>query len=268
MKFVALMKLYRGGEWLRLCLDQAKDAIDGVVAVAGRPWVPTAIPENCLDRLRQWRRDNPKTPVRILGTASDNQDEQYRFGMACIRADYGDDAVAMILDTDEIWLDGDAGRLREFVQEHRGLDGVKVRMRTYIKSPLYMVDPPEPHKPSCAIPVKSKARVEARFNRFGDGRWQVLPNIFMHHYSYVREDVKDIALKFATTNSQEVTPPHRDWMETTWDRIPDVQNFHMTVGCERCWHRIITLTPDQIPSSVASLPFIQQMISREKEVVQ
>ena len=268
MAFVALYKCYRGGEWFRTSLESIRPAVDAVVAVFGPSWIKTDLPENCMEPLRQFARENPSLPVHIVLSESNQQDEQYKGGMNFILSNYrrkSERLTAMIVDTDEIWMGDDAMSLRQLVDANPTIPYFTTRMRTYIRSPLYEITPSEPNCPTVAVNCLRSYDVKCRFS--GGRRVapsKLLPDRYMYHYSFVRADEADIRLKFFATESQESVPSNRLWLDQTWPRLPNVVNFHMAKGYERCWQGIRLLRECDVPKVILDLPFIQDLLKAER----
>lgn len=264
--FVALYKCHRGGEWFESSLNGIKSAVDEVVAVFGAPWVQTDMPENCSEPLDHFSETNSALPVTRIHIPHNNQDEQYTVGVEYIKQKYGSDVGVMIVDTDEIWLNNDAQRLRTLVESRRNVGIFRVAMKTFVRSPLYEVAPTEPNRPTVAINVNCGYNVSLRFSKQQSGPSNLLEDVYMYHYSFVRREFEDIVLKFYATESQEDVRSREDWLTTVWERIPNVINCHPAKGFEYCWQRFRILRESEMPACISALPFVHDIIAREKEV--
>lgn len=243
---ILLTKLYRGGEWLRACLESVRPFTDGAVCVLSeRPWCDGAFPpENCSQPLGEFAHDHPDYPCKVLAGEWSRQEEQYDAGIRVVRELYGD-ARVLLADTDEIWDPRDLNSLIQFAAHHPHA-AYLAPMHTYVKLPIYRVAPPEPCCPVALVDL-------ARFPGLLGVRGNAIPDrilvrgVRMHHFSYVRKDFADIQLKFRTSAIGDGVPSHSDWFERVWDKIPDVRDFHTSIGFESCWQRLETVSLDALP---------------------
>jgi len=263
-KFIALYKAFRGGEWFRASLESVRPFTDGAAVVFSEAsWLPgLRLPENCRIPLAKFRADHPDYPVVIESGIFRRQEDQWNYGLASIQAHFGKDSAVLIVDTDEVWPAEELRVLRKAVMNGPRASAFYSGLRTYLRSPLYCVWPPEPGP--CLVAL-SDARHTCRKGRFAqvEGPRAQLQDVYFDHFCYVRSGPQDIREKFVNTSSQEETPSNVEWLGTIWDQLPFGENLHMTPGCEAFWPRVKILPPQALPEAVRSLPVTRHEIARE-----
>lgn len=259
MKFIALYKTFRGGEWFAASLQSIANHVDGIVAVQStRSWIGGELKENCREVLQHFKTS---VPVITINCETDSQEVQYQTGIDAIIQHFGEDAVALIIDTDEIWDAEMLDALKLEIMANPNIDRFYSTLHTYVRSPLYQVFPQ--HGSAC-VAINHLTKMKPFRVRFlGEARNKFLKNIFFHHYSYVREDPNDIFQKFSATSSQEEVKSHPDWLERVWPHLPWGTNLHMTPGYEDYWKHLKILTPREMPDVVQALSFCYDIVATE-----
>jgi predicted O-methyltransferase YrrM len=261
--FVALIKAYRGGEWLECSLESVWGHTDGAVVVLGETsWVPEVSgANNCRRPLESFRLRHPEYPVVICdATPGAQSSTQCDIGLDAISSHFGPETAVLILDTDEVWAGDSLEALRDAVWSNPGIHYFRSSLHSYVKSPLYQVWPLERPNPCVAL---QHAKPQNTYNRFAVTSPQtlMLPDIVFHHFTYVRESEADLRDKFQTTSSQEKIPSDPTWWERVWPGLPAGRNLHMTPGFEHCWREIKVL-----PDVPVDLPvFCATVIAEEDE---
>jgi precorrin-6B methylase 2 len=258
MKLIALYKAYSGGEWFRQSLRSIKPVCDGVVVMLGdTPWLRSLpMPENCSAPLAAFRKE-ADLPVEVVGGSWQHQEDQYVEGLQVVHERFGEDAAALIIDTDEVWDVDELRRLR-FAMEHSDRRYFRTHIYTYLKSPLYQVWPQE----RAMVTVGVKGSPEQIVGRFQANNLNPvdLPDLAFHHYPYVREHKQHILDKLINTGGQEELPSDASWVDYVWPALPFGENLHMTVGAERCWPRLRVLGMESMPEVLQDDPFTLQAI--------
>jgi hypothetical protein len=245
---IALYKTFRGGEWVGMSLDSINKHVDAIVAVHSTcGWVGTSLRNNCIGRFNEWVYVNHrKDDYHSITGDFKTQEEQYAAGWEYIQSNYPG-AQVLIIDTDEIW---DEEELRELkgrisLRDHTAYS---CSMRTYIKSPYYRIAPAETCHPVVVIDTWEKEILGVRGNKLPD--IQYLQDIYMHHFTYVRKYDKDIELKFMTSEAGDHSASRSDWLSRVWPQVPEVRDFHPTVGHEKSWATIEIITTADLPAAV------------------
>ena len=255
-KLVACYKVHRGGEWFEASLESVRQHTDGAVVVSSEgSWVSSDFSNNCHEPLARFYKKHPDYPVIEMSGDFRRGEPQYDIALAAIREDFGEDASALIVDSDEVWESEDVAKVRCEIEAHPECHYFRAGLYTYLRSPLYQVWPPEP--PNCCVAIRhcSPQEVNIRFATQQQGTSRVIPDVRFHHFTYVRENLEDIALKFRCTSAQELRPSKDGWLDTVWSKLPQGRNLHMTPGFGSVWKEIKVLPkpPILLPDFCATI---------------
>lgn len=263
MKFVALYKAYRGGEFFEASLESIGPAVDGVVVVmASKPWCGKGPPNNCNEPLERWSGRHAVS-VCVVECDSWRQEEQYTQGLATIREQFGEDTAVLIIDTDEIWDTHELTKLKAHIEQNPNHHYFAAHIYTYVRSPLYQVYPLEKAMPCVALQSARPQPILGRFRGRTAGLTFACEDVAFHHLSFIRSTEEDVRLKFATTESQEDNGFHPDWMETTWNALPHGENLHVSRTDSHCWQSVRVVTPGALPHHARACPAVQAAIETE-----
>lgn len=246
-QFIALYKTLLGGEWLSSSLASIYDNVDGIVLVHSTAmWGgDLSIHNNCIFPSLLWAKTNDgKRKIHHIVTPEHTQEGQYGTGYSYIRKHWPGSYVVLI-DTDEVWDVNEFMRLKGWVVKNPVLAAYHCRLHTYVKSPLFRVDPVEPCSPTVVIGTANTQPIGVRGANIQPSATN--ENIKMHHFTAVRKDEYDVALKFRYDEFGDKCKLHQDWMKKIWTRIPDVKDFHYSVGFESAWKRIKIVTLEELP---------------------
>ncbi len=133
----------------------------------------------------------------------------------------------LIVDADELYTDADTLKILDTL----GTNGTEFRvdnkncyrapeMKTYFKSPDYVLDPPDTHKPSIAIDPK---RATYRDCRIPSQDYEIfVPGITLHHLSYLRNDLR---LYHKMKQFEHYNQVQDSWYEEVWKKwTPEMDN--------------------------------------------
>ncbi|GAH43564.1 unnamed protein product [marine sediment metagenome] len=204
---------------------------------------------NCILPVKQWKRESSQgNRVSELFGAFDTQEEQYKAGWDYIKREFGDSYV-LIIDSDEVWEDKDLEKLKERVRQNPDYGAYHCALRTYVKSPFYRISPPERCRPTVVV---NGHKVEQILGVRGNGINPILwmDDVFMHHFSYVRSSEDAILEKMQYLSLGDKDDYHKNWFEKYWEKIPNVHNFHPTIGEESSWKSLETVTLNDLPLAV------------------
>ncbi len=264
-KLIALYKCHRGAEWLDASLDSIAGRVDGVVAVLSeKSWDDNGLPGNCFDELMAWKEDNPDW-IHVAKFESPKQEEQYQYGLQLIREIHGDDVAVLVIDSDEVWQPGDLARLREAIDANPDAHYFTAKIYSYVRSPLYQVWPVEQAMHTVALQSPKEQEIGGRFRLRKAGKTFACKDVYFHHFTYVREDEAEIAVKLKTTESQDKAGSSASWMDTVWPRLPLGCDLHMAKGWESAWREIKVLdcSPMPLPEWVADIAKLEAARWRE-----
>jgi len=243
--FIGLCKAFSGGEWLPAAMEAVREVCDGVVFLrAAAGWRPeVGMQDDVGPVIESLRTDSSFPVVEVWGDWRD-QGEQYRAGLATVRAHWPDAAV-FIFDTDEIWSPVDLQVVKDVALCGVGMGQVTAGLWSYVRSPLYRVNPPETMATVVALATADDRPVDRRFMACQSGaRVNISPRF--HHMTYVRSDDKVLRQKFSLTSSQEQMSSDGGWWERVWPHLPWGANLHMTKGAERAWKGIAPILPHEL----------------------
>lgn len=253
----ALVKAYRGGEWLEASLESVRRQCAGaVVVLSDGPWREVAgtshPPENCRAPLERFRRRHPEFPVVVqtLRRNASTTESQYAVGMDLIGTHFGRDCGVLLLDTDEVWDDAELAKLRAAMSEDTGALVFRSRIWTYLRSPLWRVAPQEDARVVVGLArpglPTGKSRLADIHKHYKPAQIRDVGCVF-HHFGYVRDDPDEITAKLERSTSQDRVPTRPDWKRVVWDVLPRGANLHPQTGFERCWGRVEPVTADMLP---------------------
>jgi len=254
MQWIALYKTLRGGEWIQASLNSIYKHMDAIVIVHSNVlWGRGNYMNNCVLEVFTWRKTHAELMLYEFLGPFYNQDSQYEMGYNWIKRQFGN-CYVLLIDADEIWEERDILKLKEGIQQ-RGAPAYSCRMRTYIKSPFYRIDPPEICEPIVVIdtgkvPFINGPRGANIYPR------ALLQNVYMHHFTYVRANFEDIKVKFYTSSHGDNAPSHEDWFDRVWPRIPDTEDFHPSIGHEKSWHSIKKIGKKELPAAIQDHPLV------------
>ena len=180
MRIVGLCKTLSCGEFLPAILETIYPQLDYIVFVnSDTNWLEEKTGNECKPFINSFVDIDKK--IVNLECSLNNQRDQYAYGYNFIREHLKPDWI-FVFDTDEVWEDGQLEKLFNLAASNEEVNAIAANMFTYIKSPFYRIDPPEPLKP-CVM-------VRPLFNRLQGIRGnntlpKAVPNsIYFHHFSY------------------------------------------------------------------------------------
>lgn len=244
-----------------MSLDSIKNHVDEIIAVHSTTgWVNTPLKNNCIGKFNEWAHVNHRIDSyhSIVGEYK-TQEEQYRAGWDFIQQNFSD-AIILLIDTDEIWEEADLIRAKELIAQNPH-QAYSCKMRTYIKEPYYLIDPPEQCAPVVFIDA-SKVRELKGVRGNGIADKYLLPEVYMHHFTYVRKSFEDIKLKFLSSELGDFSPSHKDWLNRVWPVIPNIQDFHTTIGHENSWKSIKVIERGDLPAVIRDSSLVGSLIKK------
>lgn len=246
MKIVAIYKTWDGGEFVDASLASIYDHVDHIVMVHSEvSWLGER--GNTVRRpAMEWCSQFDKVgKVHHIDVELTSQEAQYAAGIDYIgRHKLGD--IVMVVDADEVWEAQYIENARRQIHD-RPSPAYRSAMQTYLKAPFYQVDPPY------GLPT-TFLRDPIHLTRSPRGCRAPtihLSDVWMHHYTYVRETRSDVERKIrqsalADKNNEAIVS---GWMETVYDRMPDGENLHAFEKHRSKWKRIRKVwLPDMPPA--------------------
>jgi len=249
IKVVALCKTFRGEEFVEAMIESIYNEVDRIVFIHSNiSWTGEKV--NTVKPVVEKWKDNSDTLSKIYNIDYDcaDQVQQYNYGLEYIKNNF-DSQYIMFIDTDEIWNDGDINKCKKFIVDTGLLPAYTINMRTYIKNPFYRLTNIEPCTPTVFIKSTCSNVLGVRGN--GVTPRVNIPNIFMHHFTYVRKSEDDVIDKiYSSTKSDGLTTIDINrWKREKWDLLPNptITDLHTSKGFEHYWHGVEEIPFEILP---------------------
>jgi hypothetical protein len=258
MKIVALIKTFSGHEFATSSLDSIYDFCEKIIYVHSNKSWSGKEGNTVYSIVENWKKEYDKKD-KIINLYGDwtNQDSQYDYGFQFIKKNLESDFI-MLVDTDEIWDKQNLDLSRMYLTNHKNINAFSCNMHTYIKNPLWKVQPCEPCKPIIFIRNSVNNMLGVRGNGINPKLY--MNNVYMHHFCYVRETENEIKDKFINSEigDKNVSNDYNDWKINKWDKLPNVFDFHPTKGAETCWHSIKIINKNELPITVQNNKILEK----------
>lgn len=236
MKIVALYKVHGCEEFLNASIKSIYNFVSKIIIVNSQiKWNGIKIP---LDKtiFNDILNSDIESKIVILNYDTEKQSRQYFFGLKHINKNLEYDYI-LIIDSDEVW---ESKCLQSAINEIKKTNksAYKCEMITYIKSFNYVVHPKEPCNP-CVFIKKGVTFVGIRGNKIKD-MYKFSSDIYFHHFTLIRKDLNKIKEKIILSNlgDEQIFTDVNNWINTVWNKIPDVKDFHITERYKHCWQSI------------------------------
>ena len=256
-KLVALYKTFDGGEFVDASLESIYNHCDQIVMVhSDVSWLGER--GNTVRSLAmEWCEEHDKENKAIhLDCELKTQEGQYALGVDYIdRHKIPFDAI-MAVDADEVWEDQYIENAKRQIHDNHS-PAYRSNMHTYLKNPFFQVDPPygsptvffrEP-KHLTKSPRGCKAPAKH------------LSDVWMHHYTYVRETRADVERKLKQSclaDGNEVVVD--GWMENVYDNMPEGRDLHAFERWKRVWVRIKKIWKSDMPEAMRSARLLKNWL--------
>jgi len=250
---VALYKTWSGEEFVDASMASIYKHVDKIIMVHSNvSWDGTHSENTVLPVVVAWSIKNDMHGKLInLIYDTQSQPEQYAVGMNYIKNNLQCDYV-MLIDTDEVWDEQDLLRSQRYLESpaNRRINAFCCNLHTYVKSPFYRITPPEMCKPTVFVRSNVHELLGVRGNKVKPSL--VMPDVFMHHFTLVRNNINIIKHKIQLSNIGDGGPSVNinKWLINKWDKLgadPTVSDFHISKNFERSWKGIIKITKQDLP---------------------
>lgn len=250
MRLVALYKTWDGEEWIATSLASIYDSVDAIVLMhSDRSWLGE-IGNTCEAAAVAWcQQHDTERKVHHIACSTSSQEEQYAIGLACIDSLGLRPDVVMVVDADEIWSAADIGRARQQIAADKlRHPAYRCSMHTYLKTPFYQVDPPY-GEPLCFFRAGEGAKWLTKRPRGQGCPSGFLSDVWMHHFTYVREsfDAVDRKIAQSSTADGDIRTPHWD---DIWKALPFGRDLHGCAQWRHVWQRVRRVWRHEIPAVV------------------
>jgi len=259
MKIVGICKALTCGDFIPAVLDGMYNLVDEIVFLyPERDWNGNVRVNEVASVVRKWKRENDYAlKITELNTELINQEEQYNYVIENVCKELKPD-WNFIFDTDEVWEESQLQKLFEIAEKTVYENAIYCKMHTYIKSPLYQIEPCEPCMPCVmvrGIPGLFRG-VRGNMTRPGIG----IDHIKFHHFSYVRNNEREVfeKVKLSTAADGLQTVNVSEWILNKWNMLPDATDFHTTRYAENYWESVRVIDERELPEAVRALPIFKR----------
>ena len=246
MKIVALYKTWRGEEFAKESVLSIYPFVENIVFVHSEISWDGHVGNTALSEIKKL----PDFQGKFVHLRCDGgQQQQYKIGLEYIQNNLKPDYI-MLVDLDEVWGD-DSIRYALNVLENNlktSIQAFTCKMNTYLKHPLYKVDPTEPCTPTVFVRSNVKEIAGVRGNK-------IKPSLEIdckfHHFTGVRRNLSDLIDKIKLSNKADGSNPVCcDSWTKKWNNILSETDLHWTKGREACWKRVVKVSADFLPSII------------------
>lgn len=271
MNIIALCKTFRGEEWLEPMARSIAPFVKKIVFVNSEISWSGRKGNTCKAEISRLLDSDIKDKIISLNFDTTDQFNQCMYGYLFIKQNFSDTNYVMLIDTDEVWDDIDMQRAIDFLSIYQGdAKTFRVRMYTYIKSPFWRVNPPEPLHPVCFVSAQLPD-LGANGARSCEFSYNSIHSAHFHHYVYVRKDFNSVLEKIITSHVSENTR-YEDmavWIPEIWNKLPNVrEDFHPAIGFKENWKSLIKIEREQMPKVLRemSFPIMEQFGEKKKKL--
>lgn len=226
MKIAILTIAYNEDEYIAPCIKQWKEYnLHHLILISAKPWNGEPV-----------EKDRTEEIARNLGVEVVVQDwrtekEQRNWGLARL---YDYDFV-LIVDANEFYTEQDRKIILEYLHSKSNEPCFRAeKVITYWKTPEYILDPPDTHKPLIAVNPKKIKIYEVRepMNVLDTRPWDYQPIIpvSIHHFSWVRSD-KKVKEKIKQWSHSDIVKDN--WYENVWLKWKPEMNDIRPYGIEK-----------------------------------
>lgn len=249
MKIIALYKTFDGGEFVDASLASIYEHCDHIVMVhSDVSWLGER-GNTVREPAVKWCEQHDKSgKVHHVNVECSNQEEQYQKGI-----DYIDEKglkydLVMAIDADEVWEDQYFERAEEQIYDNP-FPAFKCGMHTYLKTPFYRIEPPF-GTPTAFFRDPS---LLTKSPRGCSSTARHLDNVWMHHFTYVRNTRADVERKIhqsCRADGNETVIP--GWMEDVYDQLPEFNGsgLHSFERHRNVWQGIQKVYMSDLPEAM------------------
>ena len=270
--FVALCKTFRGSEWIMPMTMSIYPHVEKLVFVNSEVSWTGGRGNTCKPVIKEMQRTmDPEHKIISLDLDTTDQFLQCEHGYQWILNHERPDFV-LLADTDEIWNDADLIKAKDYIEKNPNYDAYRHNIYTYIKHPLYRIDPIE-----CLQPVSFVNTYQPNLGtnfRACDMNFHVIPDVYFHHYVHVRKEFNTVLEKIITSHASE-GDPYQDmsrWIPEVWNKLPHIEGewaekgFHPNAKFRHLWRGIRQITPEEMPRVLRehNFPILEQFGIRTK----
>lgn len=249
MHITVLCKTFRGDEFLEPMALSVAPFVDKIVFVNSEISWTGRQGNTCKPVIEKLKGEGLKDKIISLDFNTNSQKEQVDYGFNYIRKHIPYDYL-LLQDSDEVWDYKDLEKAINYIKDNPQYSIFRTRMYTYIKSPFWRVYPIEQLKPIVFVSNTINGLGEAsRGHDYHKEAHALPPDIYLHHFVYVRKDFNTVLEKIISSHASE-NAEYRDmsrWIPEVWNNLPEVKDFHPAKGFAHCWHEIMVVPKAMLP---------------------
>lgn len=252
MKIIAFFKVWDGHEWLSASIKSIYNYVDKILLLTSNiSWIGQldnpSIPE--INRIK--KDEDTENKIIHINHDESNQMKHCNYGYKWLEENHPDCDYYMLMDSDEIFHDNEIKKAKEFLINNPDHKAYRCHVRTFLKSPFYMVWPPEPLCPTIYVKANQK---NYGFEPRGCGikPFIVIENSYYCHYTWVRDHVNSVFIKIIQSHVSEKQPMHDidTWITTIWNNLPRGKNLHIARGFAHNWLQIKQIPRSELPECI------------------
>lgn len=249
MRLIALYKTWDGGEFVDASLAAVYHHCDAIAMVhSDVSWLGehgNTVKPLAVEWCEKYDREGK---VHHIDVSLTSQEAQYAAGLDYIANHKLPHDAILAIDADEVWEDQYLERACQQMTDNPFV-AYRSNMHTYLKTPFYRVHPPF----GSPTVMFRDARQLLKSPRGCQSPALQFDNVWMHHYTYVRESRAAVERKLhqscAADGGETVVA---NWMTTVYDRMPGGQNLHAFERWRQVWHHIEKIWLPDVPPAMRS----------------
>jgi len=244
VNIVALYKTWDGGEFVDASLASIYPSVSTIVMVHSETsWLGehgNTVRQPAIEWCEKFDCDGKVHHINVDLTS---QEQQYQAGLDYIEQHKIPYDVIMVVDADEVWepqyIDNAVRQIAD-----QPFAAYRSNMHTYLKTPFFRVAPP--YGSPTVFLREPKYLTESP--RGCKAPALQLADVWMHHYTYVRETRELVERKLHQScqadGGEKVVA---DWMASVYDRLPEGEHLHAFERWRRVWQRVEKLPVSDLP---------------------
>lgn len=247
MRLIALYKTFDGGEFVDASLASVYEHCDAIVMVhSDVSWLGEH-GNSVRAAAIEWCNDHDQAgKVHHVDVSLNNQEAQYQAGLDYISQHKLVYDAILAVDADEVWEDQYFENAKRQMTE-KPFIAYRSNMHTYLKSPFFRVRPPF-GSPTVFL---CDPRWLLKSPRGCQAPALQLENVWMHHYTYVRESREAVERKLQQSciadGGETIVP---NWMADVYDKMPAGKHLHGFERWRQVWEQVDKVWLPDVPPAM------------------
>lgn len=262
MKIICICKTFSGPEFAISSLDSVYNHIDKMVYVHGKTdWLGRE--GNEVRAIVEATADPDKKLIHLTSQPKATQQHQYDVAIDFILGKGFEYDYIMLLDTDEVLKRHDWDIIEKELENNLTNKTphlvYKCRLKTFIKSPFYQIDPDVTLQPVLFIHRAAIAPgvIGIRAGSFAS-KAIPLKDVYLYHFTSVRNTLDQVWAKHETSCGSENEPivDKDEWVQTVWNRLPNAINCLPLKRFTHLWPAVKVVQLADLPEDVHKNPLV------------